>query len=178
VISTSFTVPETFLAGGIAELSFDYWNRKGSGLIVSLWPDVELVSLPIVEPINACDGEENEGETLCLLSDDPVERRAPEQQPGFDDTITDNGAQRAWMPYQRSLNLIAGARYTLSFEGIGGRSSGAHIDQVSLRVETGNRLTLLAAEPIPAPAPLAMLAMGLTLLGLGRVRKARNTREA
>jgi hypothetical protein len=80
-----------------------------------------------------------------------------------------------WSGYSQGIaGLAAGDAVELRFASQGGGSMGAHIDQVSFRVATGEPIRLLnASSQVPAPAPLALLGLGLAALATRR-RKVRH----
>jgi hypothetical protein len=121
-IATMFVIPETFIAGSLALFSFDYQNRKSSGVLGSV-------------KVNGAD---------------------------FASFTGSSSGSWGFMSLDVS-GLSAGDNIELLFGSLGGRSSGAHIDQVAFLVDTNE---------VSAPATLALLALGIAGLSYSRRKKA------
>ena len=149
VISTLFTTPDGPDAGLRALLSFDVWNRRGSGVLVDLMPLPPALPLPAFQPV--CAVSEVMVENSCLFNASPSPANVVERVAALQFTVQPVNSNDRWTRHAQWLDLMPGMEYQLSFTGLGGGSSGAHIDQVSV----------LTNASVPAPAPALLLGLGL-----------------
>lgn len=176
VISTQFTIPSNYVEGTQGILSFDMWNRAGSGVAVELLPDMPKPAPGgLVANCEMADsGLKSCGNLVGDISLSAIAPITPFATP-FQGQYQDSGAKNSWVRIEQSMDLIAGASYTLNFTGLGGGTSGAHIDQVSFRVQTAEPFSPASAS-VPTPAPLILLFAGLSGLVIGRGTTARSFR--